>query len=186
LTDSSQVGCGTGLPSIYILHRLLELETPSENETEIHLQDYNVSVLQLVTLPNLILATMSEESLEPLESNLELTEEVIQDFRDRLQRAKIKLSFSYGDWSGFAETLQDRRDNAYDLVLTAETIYRLDSVPSLIRVLKSAPRQAEREEVDATVPRDVTSALDNLSLQKPWHSQDVVILVAAKVSTTVL
>lgn len=187
LTNSTQVGCGTGLPSIYILHRLLELETPFEEETEIHLQDYNVSVLQLVTLPNLILATMSEESLEPLESNLELTEEVIQDFRDRLQRPRIKLSFSYGDWSGFAQTLQDAQsENAYDLVLTAETIYRLDSVPSLIQVLKNAPRHVEGGEIDATVPRDVTTALDNLSLQKPWRPQDVVTLVAAKVSTTSL
>ncbi|KAI5455523.1 hypothetical protein NCC49_000330 [Naganishia albida] len=177
-----EVGCGTGLPSIYILHRLFELETPSETETEIHLQDYNLSVLQLVTLPNLILATMSDESLASLESNLELSDEIIQAFRDRLRRAKVKLSFSYGDWSGFAQTLQDAsREDAYDLVMTAETIYRLDSVPSLIQVLKRAPRRAEREEAAVTLPRDVAAALDNLSLQKPWDSQEVVILVAAKI-----
>jgi protein-histidine N-methyltransferase len=127
---------------------------------------------------------MSEESLAPLESNLELTEEVIQAFRDRLRHAKIKLSFSYGDWSGFADTLQDaQREDAYDLVMTAETIYRLDSVPSLIQVLKHAPRHAEREEAEANPSRDVTTALDSLSLQKPWSPQDVVILVAAKVSS---
>lgn len=130
---------------------------------------------------------MSEESLAPLESNLELTEDVIQGFRDRLQRANIKLSFSYGDWSGFARTLEDAPNSSvYDLVLTAETIYRLDSVPSLIQVLKYAPRDAGRDSLETTVPRDVTTALDNLTLQRPWDSQDVVILVAAKVGGTVL
>lgn len=126
---------------------------------------------------------MSDESLASLESNLELSDEIIQAFRDRLRRAKVKLSFSYGDWSGFAQTLQDASlEDAYDLVMTAETIYRLDSVPSLIQVLKRAPQRAEREEAAVTLARDVTTALDNLSLQKPWDSQEVVILVAAKVS----
>jgi protein-histidine N-methyltransferase len=178
----SQVGCGTGLPCIYLLHRLLQHETPSDVVTEIHLQDYNISVLQLVTLPNLILATIPEDTLAPLENNLELTDEIIQGFKDRLRDANIKLSFSYGDWSGFAQTLQGAEEEArYDLVLTAETIYRLDSVPSLIQVLKRAPKSMERDSQGQASSGDVTSALDSLTLQKPWEAKDVVILVAAKV-----
>lgn len=186
----SQVGCGTGLPCIYLLHRLLQLETPSDVVTEIHLQDYNISVLQLVTLPNLILATIPESSLEPLENNLELTEEIVQGFKNRLRDANIKLSFSYGDWSGFAQTLQGVAEEAekagYDLVLTAETIYRLDSVPSLIQVLKRSPKPEQKEIRGEARGGDVTSALDNLTLQKPWEANDVVILVAAKVGSLLL
>jgi hypothetical protein len=111
-----------------------------------------------------------------------LTEEIIQGFKDRLRDANIKLSFSYGDWSGFAQTLQGAEEEArYDLVLTAETIYRLDSVPSLIQVLKRAPKTMEKEARGETASGDVTSALDSLTLQKPWEARDVVILVAAKV-----
>lgn len=183
----SQVGCGTGLPCIYLLHRLLQLETPSDIVTEIHLQDYNVSVLQLVTLPNLILATLPEDALAPLENNLELTEEIIQGFQQRLRDANIKLSFSYGDWSGFAQSLQGADEEArYGLVLTAETIYRLDSVPSLIRVLKRAPKAMEQEAKGEATSGDVTSALNGLTLQKPWEAKDVVILVAAKVRLSLL
>lgn len=165
---------------MYLLHRLLQLETPSDVVTEIHLQDYNISVLQLVTLPNLILATIPEASLASLENNnLELTEEIVQGFKDHLRAANIKLTFSYGDWSGFAQTL--KAGAGYDLLLTAETIYRLESVPSLIQVLKRAPKAEEKESQSQASSGDVTSALGNLTLQKPWAAKDVVILVAAKV-----
>jgi hypothetical protein len=111
-----------------------------------------------------------------------LTEDIIQGFKDRLRDANIKLSFSYGDWSGFAQTLQGvEEEERYDLVLTAETIYRLDSVPSLIQVLKRAPKSMEKEARGETGSGDVASVLDSLTLQKPWEAKDVVILVAAKV-----
>ncbi|KAJ9110439.1 hypothetical protein QFC19_001565 [Naganishia cerealis] len=182
-----EVGCGTGLPSVYLLRRLFELPADSQTVTELHLQDYNISVLQLVTLPNLILASMSEEALAEMDSNLELTEEVIQAFRDRLQLHDVKLSFSYGDWSGFSQELSEvRAENRYDLVLTAETIYRLESVPSLLSVLKYASR---RNDQDATTsgsnPTDVVSALNGLTLQKAWEMNENIILVAAKVSAEV-
>ncbi|KAJ9107466.1 hypothetical protein QFC21_000919 [Naganishia friedmannii] len=183
-----EVGCGTGLPCAYLLRRLLELPADSSVVTELHLQDYNISVLQLVTLPNLILASMSEETLAEMDSNLELSDEVIQEFREQLKLHNIQLRFSCGDWSGFAQALrpsEGETEAPYDLVLTAETIYRLESVPSLLKVLKYASRRDDREasptrEGSDTV--DVASALDGLTLQKPWGADETVILVAAKVS----
>jgi len=50
-----KLGCGTAVPSLYVLGRVLS-ESPSSQETHIHLQDYNASVLELVTFPNVILA----------------------------------------------------------------------------------------------------------------------------------
>ena len=111
-----------------------------------------------------------------------MTEEIVQGFKDRLRAANIKLSFSYGGWSGFAQTLAGSETGAgYDLLLTAETIYRLESVPSLIQVLKRAPKAEDQKSRDQASSADVASALDSLTLQKPWKAEDVVILVAAKV-----
>lgn len=50
-----ELGCGTAIPTLFLLEKLLETETPHKNVT-LHLADYNVDVLSLVTLPNLILA----------------------------------------------------------------------------------------------------------------------------------
>lgn len=52
-----EVGCGTAMPTAYLLQSLFnEASFPSEKNTAIYLQDYNRSVLELVTLPNLILS----------------------------------------------------------------------------------------------------------------------------------
>lgn len=40
---------------MYLLQRVLNEKKDDDKETEIDLQDYNASVLQLVTLPNLLL-----------------------------------------------------------------------------------------------------------------------------------
>ncbi|KAF8500441.1 hypothetical protein F5888DRAFT_1610248 [Russula emetica] len=60
-----ELGCGTAVPTLLLLDRLfayLAFEPgtstgpPSIRETHIHLQDYNRSVLELVTFPNVLLA----------------------------------------------------------------------------------------------------------------------------------
>ncbi|KAJ1302362.1 hypothetical protein OPQ81_001176 [Rhizoctonia solani] len=51
-----ELGCGTAMPSLALLQKLLNQEAPSQNgKTIFHLQDYNFSVLEYVTLPNIIL-----------------------------------------------------------------------------------------------------------------------------------
>ncbi|KAG8729667.1 hypothetical protein FRC11_008257 [Ceratobasidium sp. 423] len=52
-----ELGCGTAMPSLAILQKLLNEDPPSQRggETVFHLQDYNSSVLEYVTLPNIIL-----------------------------------------------------------------------------------------------------------------------------------
>lgn len=49
-----QIGCGTAVPSLYLLRELFST-SPGTEESQIHLQDYNSSVLELVTLPNVLL-----------------------------------------------------------------------------------------------------------------------------------
>ncbi|KAG5640438.1 hypothetical protein DXG03_008671 [Asterophora parasitica] len=57
-----EAGCGTAVPTIYLLRELFSAPPPEANEpshpgttTELHIQDYNASVLELVSVPNLIL-----------------------------------------------------------------------------------------------------------------------------------
>ncbi|KAG8807736.1 hypothetical protein FRC17_004293, partial [Serendipita sp. 399] len=63
-----EVGCGTAVPSAFILQSILNesldevSSTENESSTLIHLQDYNRSVLELVTLPNMILAWYSSNA----------------------------------------------------------------------------------------------------------------------------
>ncbi|CED84663.1 Predicted methyltransferase [Phaffia rhodozyma] len=62
-----EVGCGTSLPSLYLLSELLRKPSsslsPSNNQppprTTFHFLDYNELVLKLVTLPNVLLAFAS-------------------------------------------------------------------------------------------------------------------------------
>lgn len=123
-----------------------------------------------------------------MDSNLELTDEVIHEFQEQLKLHDIMLSFSCGDWSGFGQVLQScegENFTPYDLVLTAETIYRLESVPSLLNVLRHASRREDHNVSKATKgidTVDVASALNGLTLQKAWETNENVILVAAKVS----
>jgi protein-histidine N-methyltransferase len=65
---SIQVGCGTAVPSCFILQELFNVtSTQSASDaypaTLFHLQDYNRSVLELMTVPNIILTWCMSHSL---------------------------------------------------------------------------------------------------------------------------
>ena len=201
-----QVGCGTAMPTAYILRSLLashlagtaspnitsvstivesflhaeevhpsvptSLDTSARRTTILHLQDFNLPVLSLVTLPNLILATLpfvppeslgSASAVEDLESvlpdmdqpgEIAITKELIKAVRDVWDEAGVELRFTYGHWSGFAQELLTPLEAAignagledrkgYGLVLTAETIYSPESVDDLIDVLRNASNDAK-------------------------------------------
>lgn len=216
-----EVGCGTGLPSAYLLRSILasqaegskgkgkEGETEKKEErrkTVLHLQDYNLPVLSLVTLPNLILATLpflpdsargcakaqivgDEEDIPfspKLPGTLELSPAVLDAFQSALEDAGVELRFTHGDWSGMAAEVA--KDSPYNLILTAETIYAEGSVGALLDLLKAAARDGDVKvvkEIKATNDESVEQALDGLALddwaKKPLREQSV-ILLAAKVS----
>ncbi|CUA67963.1 hypothetical protein RSOLAG22IIIB_07648 [Rhizoctonia solani] len=51
-----ELGCGTAIPSLAILQNILNQAPKTDGDTIVfHLQDYNSSVLEYVTLPNIIL-----------------------------------------------------------------------------------------------------------------------------------
>ncbi len=141
-----------------------------------------------MTLPNLILATLPflppellirednvSDTQKPLflpdwnePGNLDLTPKLLDAFKSLLQTAGVTLNFTSGDWSGFAQFLEEDDGNSSakildgqsssngsgfetgdravsgsrrkggKLVMTAETIYSEDSVDSLLDVLKAS------------------------------------------------
>lgn len=102
------------------------------------LADYNPSVLQLVTLPNIILTwALQLQDTEPalkeafsLENELELTDEVKSAFRAFLLSANITLDWISGGWSAeFVDTIYASKTQTEppvvsdSLIMGAETIY---------------------------------------------------------------
>ncbi|THH20478.1 hypothetical protein EW146_g893 [Bondarzewia mesenterica] len=221
--SASQLGCGTAIPTLFLLHELFHAPSGSDSsETHIHLQDYNRSVLELVTLPNILLPKAT--TLSPLSSTyrartpvapdadphtpseLSFSPEFKQAFLHSLARHHVNVRFFVGSWDGLdvdaiwhtpadpaspneAET-SERVTARYDVVLTSETIYRMDSLPALVRVLRDAsvgvPSPISSTNLSAPVPaEDLVEQTANLSLnvdlkEEVGRATDL-CLVAAKV-----
>ncbi|KAG7439467.1 uncharacterized protein BT62DRAFT_983419 [Guyanagaster necrorhizus] len=181
-----EAGCGTAVPSVYILQNLFS-GLPHGKETHLHLQDYNAIVFELLTLPNLILAwymspaskayrdaaahpSPDETPLPPADASIRaeipITLELKTAFLSSLEAYGIRLRFFSGSWSSFD---LHQSGGTYDIVLTSETIYRTDSVGSLIDLLQS-------------VSPTVDSLTSRLSISDGENSsQSYLCLVAAKI-----
>ncbi|KAF3317102.1 hypothetical protein TWF173_000356 [Orbilia oligospora] len=150
-----ELGCGTALPSCYILQTLLS--KPSDHKVHLTLADYNIDVLRLVTLPNLFLAylhatdnlpstdpSVTEGSEETPE--IELTPTVISSFLSTLQSHNITISFLSGSWSPTMISLIHRgleypsttSETMYSLLLASETIYSPSSIPDFVDMIEYA------------------------------------------------
>ncbi|TFY68670.1 hypothetical protein EVG20_g3463 [Dentipellis fragilis] len=202
-----EVGCGTAVPSIFLLHRLFAALAagPSQlpKDTYVHLQDYNRSVLELITLPNIIIAWYmsplsaayrastppstsepptstptadsdagagAEAEADPsVAGELDFSPSLRAAFQASLTKHHIYLRFFTGAWDSFSVDKTLGLGKRYDVVLTSETIYRSESLPALLRVLREASCGAGEE--------DIAARAANLSLEDTRY----VCLVAAKV-----
>ncbi|KAH8675792.1 hypothetical protein BX600DRAFT_507998 [Xylariales sp. PMI_506] len=168
-----ELGCGTGLPSLAIFQWASVVRRASDSPPlSLFLADYNPTVLQLVTLPNLIIAWALQQqqaessgvladALSP-EGELELSPEVIQAFRDFLNASGITLNFFSGAWSPeFVELIESARAASSPhalkqrtVVLGAETIYSPFALQSFTStVLSFMERRRELTEVYAAAKR---------------------------------
>ncbi|WVW79889.1 hypothetical protein I302_101859 [Kwoniella bestiolae CBS 10118] len=203
-----EVGCGTALPTLYLLRSLLSTSSSASSaKTTLHMQDYNSLVLSLVTLPNLILATLPylppevlhlpteeedvEEVIPDLENpgNLVLSPQLVEGFKELLQQRNIELKFSYGHWAGLARDLQKEGEEGYGLVLTAETIYAEASNASLLDVLRQAIRRTNGNSGEKVQKEEIRleDSLGHLKVDDEWKVKglreqgDGFVLVAAKI-----
>ncbi|KAF8555470.1 hypothetical protein OG21DRAFT_1596898 [Imleria badia] len=143
-----ELGCGTAIPTLCVLQEIFSSPPTGDSETHIHLQDYNASVLQLVTAPNVLLAWYTSPAAsayrssdahtseaEDVDSELHITPQLLHAFKTSLRDHRLRLRFFSGAWDAF--DLQ-RTGGPYNLILTSETIYHASSLPSLVRVMRDA------------------------------------------------
>ncbi|KAI1436758.1 hypothetical protein GGR50DRAFT_692947 [Xylaria sp. CBS 124048] len=144
-----ELGCGTALPSLALFHWAMSSMASSLSFT---LADYNPTVLQLVTLPNFILAwaihhreesPLLGEAFSP-EGELDLTPEILEAFQEFLRARDISLLFFSGAWSDeFIDLITSAQDSAAvgsepeqaTVILGAETIYSPFALSSFLQTI---------------------------------------------------
>lgn len=160
------------MPSLALFQWALHsrAQTPNRSQEDqipliLTLADYNPSVLQLVTMPNLLLAwalhqrhydQLIQDALSSgegeLEGELEITEQVIDSFRSFLTSSGINVSFVSGGWSPELVELiysksasllsgTDAGGATQTLVMGAETIYSPFALSSFTDTLLSILRR---------------------------------------------
>ncbi|KAL1645493.1 hypothetical protein SLS58_003802 [Diplodia intermedia] len=134
-----ELGCGTAIPTLVLFHHALTQSLP----LYFTLADYNLSVLRLVTLPNLLLTWASTlpadsplftaDSPNPFHADAEgadhgdlyLTPALLAAFQSALTATPLTLSFISGSWvppQSFLSLIPSS-DQMNTLVLASETIY---------------------------------------------------------------
>ncbi|KAI0674626.1 hypothetical protein C8Q78DRAFT_966313 [Trametes maxima] len=204
-----ELGCGTAVPCLYLLHPIFSAEPSASSNIHLHLQDYNELVLRLITLPNVILAWyMSPASLafrssastaptddtdtsgadaEPLPladatepGEIPITPALTAAFLQSLDDYGLHLKFFAGSWSTFDV---EKAGGPYHTVLTSETIYRTDSLPSLVDLLQRASAVPPTRSEDATAALSNSTSQLSISDQTSLHhlvGEPYLCLVAAK------
>lgn len=133
------MGCGTALPILAVFQtHLTNSKTAQERQQGIKplsltFADYNPTVLQLVTLPNILLSWANNHHNPtpwPLEGDLEITPTLLSSFLAFLSTQKITLNFLSGAWGSDFVHLFQKLDHSPEeeekepvMILAAETIY---------------------------------------------------------------
>ncbi len=125
------MGCGTALPSLALFQWQLG-QGHDARGLSLSFADYNPSVLQLVTVPNIILSwaqLRSGPSWEP-EGELDIDAEFLHAFKTEVEQRNITFSFYSGAWSRAFVKLVNSTSSSLSgnldpplLILAAETIY---------------------------------------------------------------
>lgn len=132
-----ELGCGTALPTLVLFQHALQNDIPMT----FTLQDYNDSVLRLVTLPNLLLTWAAYQTtplldLSQSEGDLELTPDIHQAFLSSLAASNITLKFLSGSWCpDMASLICHSAPDMGTVVLGAETIYSPASTAAFVSLL---------------------------------------------------
>ncbi|KAJ7338394.1 hypothetical protein JRQ81_011840 [Phrynocephalus forsythii] len=121
------LGCGAGLLGILALKRQAK---------EVHFQDYNSSVIEEITLPNVLVNCARQSEDVGKTTELCLKQFSKSDFgQDFLSKCK----FFSGEWSAFSKLLlkSEKLLPKYDFILTSETIYNPNYYEALHHTLSN-------------------------------------------------
>lgn len=161
--NDSQLGAGTAIPSVTLFAHVLSQtgslgDAPPPRKAHFTFADYNDAVLRLVTLPNLLLTwwnsrsrpatsdTANEEAPPvPQEEELDITPELLDEFKNDLARRGISIEFISGAWSPhFVDLIPSTRDNdeCKTLIMASETIYSPASLRAFSETLLNLLRRS--------------------------------------------
>ncbi|KAI5955550.1 hypothetical protein KGF57_003683 [Candida theae] len=141
-----ELGCGTALPSCYIIKR--KFEERDHRSMSLLVSDFNFEVLRLVTIPNIMInwaSTLAVEELHRLttdevnsrfENNeVFITKELIQEFEKQLQLYNVQIVPVSGSWG--REFNQLVGQYKIDFIISSETIYSPDTLPVVAESIKN-------------------------------------------------
>ncbi|ORX78105.1 hypothetical protein K493DRAFT_285064, partial [Basidiobolus meristosporus CBS 931.73] len=125
-----EIGCGSSLPSLYCLVQ--------HQTCAVHMQDYNEQVLRLITIPNVMVNTVTRPQPDSDLVN-GLIEQDIEDADEKqvLQELSKRTRFFSGDWESLPALLNLSEEDKYDVLLTSETIYSVESHLKLYNLIKA-------------------------------------------------
>ncbi|KAI5963577.1 uncharacterized protein KGF55_002457 [Candida pseudojiufengensis] len=144
-SSTLDLGCGTSLPSCYILMK--KFETKCEKSMKLILSDFNYDVLRLVTVPNLIInwaSTLPSEDLQRLttdeinsrfEANeLFITTNLINEFLKQLKDSNTEIKLISGSWGKEFNDLVSKYH--INFIISSETIYSTVTLPIVAESIK--------------------------------------------------
>ncbi|ORY84387.1 hypothetical protein BCR37DRAFT_391969 [Protomyces lactucae-debilis] len=127
-----ELGCGTALPTLCLLDAALE----QKYAMRLTVQDYNLSVLQLATIPNLFLVWLRRQNPSAFEKEgeVQVSDEQVAQFQRGLSALGIQVDGMTGAWSpAMLDLLQPVSPVC---VLASETIYAPSALLAFLRLLQ--------------------------------------------------
>ncbi|CAF9943410.1 MAG: hypothetical protein ALECFALPRED_000303 [Alectoria fallacina] len=146
-----EVGAGTALPLLVFFDFFLKQLLPSWRAVRLSVADYNLSVLENATAPNLLLTWYFAQCIaipEPA-GDLEITPDLLSRLVKDLSDKNIHISGISGTWNeAFTHLLApfedpQHRSRIETIFLASETIYSPNSIHAFTGVLLKALKSAE-------------------------------------------
>ena len=135
------------MPTLCLFQRILK---EPHGRVHITLADYNVDVLRLVTIPNMLLTwmmvTQTSTDANPwkLESDVEVAVELLANFMSDLNIRGIHLDAISGPWGQhFIDLIPQPQTLAHRLILGSESIYSPGSLTDFLQVLRAALQSSQ-------------------------------------------
>ncbi|KAF7492783.1 Histidine protein methyltransferase 1 -like protein [Sarcoptes scabiei] len=114
------LGCGSGLLSIYIEQQLL---AKKRDHFRFYLQDFNEFVIKLFTIPNVLVNTSDYDTILP---------EALSTRSDN-HRIESEFQFYWGEWKDYREELV-KEQIKFDLIITSDVLYKEENYTKLIDI----------------------------------------------------
>ncbi|CAM6094299.1 unnamed protein product [Calypogeia fissa] len=125
-----ELGCGHGLPGIFAIVK---------GAKSVHFQDFNAEVLRSLTIPNVV------ANIDAAQQGTDVYDGVIS----KSWHSTLDVRYYAGDWGNVEELLSEAAHEqssshlGYEIILMSETVYSLQSLPKLYKLIKKCLRSPD-------------------------------------------